>query len=88
MAATEKQLAHYERMRVKRAEIKVERAANPDYVEPVKEKKDTNMSDKEVWMNAFTSAMITLEIKSPVNIATCVPIADRALELFKARFKV
>lgn len=87
MAATERQLAALAASRAKKAALKAEREANPDYVGPVKEKKDTNMSDKEVWMAAFTAAMVTLEIKSPVNISTCVPIADKALELFKARFK-
>jgi len=59
--------------------------------EPIKQKKETAMSvnlsrEEEVWMLALTAAMRNLEIKSVVNLATCVPIANLALQLFQAKF--
>lgn len=46
----------------------------------------SSIGEKEVWLATFTAAMRNLEIKSVVNISACLPIADKAVEIFNTRF--
>ena len=89
MTISPKQLEALARGRATKAANKAARAA-AGIPEPTKPKKEPIMSgkisDEEVWTLALCAAMRNLEIKSPVNVATCVPVADKALELFKAKF--
>ena len=84
--ASDKQIEGAAKARAARAKNAADRLASGVQAPP-KPQKGNEMTDKEVWVAAFNTAMRNLEIKSPVNLATCLPVADRALELFKARFK-
>ena len=89
MAISQKQLDALARGRATKAANKAARIAAGE-PEPTRQKREPVMigkiSDEEVWTLALCAAMRTMEIKSQVNVATCVPVADRVLELFKVKF--
>ena len=57
--------------------------SDDEYFEPVVAA--SNM-EQYVWTQALILAMQTLQVRSADRVQTCVPIADKAVDLFNERF--
>ena len=45
------------------------------------------ITDKEVWLHALTTAMVTLNVKVPSELARAYVLADSVLKGFNEKFK-
>jgi len=77
--ATEKQLAHYERMRVARAAKQSTPNQEPN--------SSSFMTDDKVWFEGFLVALRNREVKSVADVLLSSPIADEILKVYRAKFK-
>lgn len=79
MTATPAQLEALERAR----QAKKDKATSPKVKDTV-----TENTDKRVWGDAFFTAMRNREVKSSSDLELCVPIADKAVEIFDREGKL
>ncbi len=64
-------------------------APKPDQIDLVQEHDPSTVSfhtDSDVWIRSLLVAMETTQAKHVSHIETCVPIADKVLEVYKKKF--